>query len=588
MLRRIASMLCMMKSSFRVVASGSCILVATLFSSSPVVYADGNVVLALDGMIVNNSGGGQAGWGGFGRFSYGGNTVGVPTTPGLGRYDAFTLSHSANSGSGVGVNFTMGAPAIDSPRDPFLGTVSPVTAAMFPILDRASFGANFDPTEYVAELVYKPLPGNAASQLNVTFDTTDGFHADGTRAGEQWQWGFFDLINTYNNTQTNGDLDADGFAVARSNMDVLSVDSANFHGQSFMYSAGNPIGDDQPDFNDFEGGPLPVPNGVVQVHLQTVYGDETSQQALIDNWEIKALRIVKLDPDPQEVARLDGKSGFSQRFGAPFQNTTPINIGGTEYIPPATDELSRFTQSGIGNIVLNTSTDSGVGGFGIFQSAASTVFDGTDATMEIRAKLTAPLGAGQSDTIQVVLKDKDGNGTTEAGDFGGDEYHFDIDLNQFNTSTMTTLSIRLDDARLEQAQEFATPGDGELTDFNLYYLGVLTNQGEGLVDLEIESIRVLQSAPTVLQGDFNTDGVVDAADYVMWRNNLGTSNTLPGGISPPGTVTQADYAHWRAHFGETAGGGASSGQAAAVPEPGAWLLCGAILCLLGGCPHRGR
>ena len=71
-------MLCMMKSPFRVVASGSCILVATLFSQLPAVYADGNVVLALDGMIVNNTGGGQPGWGGFGRFNYGDNTVGLP------------------------------------------------------------------------------------------------------------------------------------------------------------------------------------------------------------------------------------------------------------------------------------------------------------------------------------------------------------------------------------------------------------------------------------------------------------------------------------------------------------------------------
>ena len=194
-------MLCMMKSSFRVVASASCILVATLFSPLPAVYAAGNVVLALDGMIVNNTGGGQPGWGGFGRFNYS-NTVGLPVTPGLGQYDAFTISEPGTSGSGVGINFTMGTPSIDSPRDPFLGVISPVTANMFPILDRATFGTNFDPNQYVAELVYKPLPGNTATQLNLTLDSTDGFTAAGLRAGEQWQWNFFDLVNTYNNTQT--------------------------------------------------------------------------------------------------------------------------------------------------------------------------------------------------------------------------------------------------------------------------------------------------------------------------------------------------------------------------------------------------
>jgi hypothetical protein len=555
------------------------VLCSLLWIASGIAHAEGNVVLALDGMIVNNQGGGQAGWGGFGRFSYGGNTIGPPTTASLGPYDAFLLSHTADSGSGVGVNFTLGAPAIDSPRDPFLGPISPVTSSMFPLLDRASFGVNFDPNEYVAELVYKPLPGNTATQLNVTLDTTDGFTADGLHAGEQWQWGFFDLLNTYDNTQTNGDLDEDGFAVSRSNMGVLSQAVANFNGPSFMYSGAlltedghlpTAQRDSTADFNDFEGGPLPVPNGAVQIHLQTVYGG--AQQTLIDNWEIKALRIVKLNPDPLEVARLDGKSGVSLRFGSAFQNTTPINIGGTEYIPNNTDQLSRFNQNGFSNVVLNTAADADVGGFGIFQSAASTVFDGTNATMEIRAKLTAPLGAGQADEIQVVLKDKDGNGTDDAGDFGGDEYHFDVDLNQFNSSTMTTVSLRLDSARVEQAQEFATPGDGMLSDFNLYYLGVLTNQGAGLVDLEIESIRVLLPTPPGINGDYNDNGTVDAADYVVWRKNLGTNNTLPND-STPGSVTQNDYGVWGANFGETVGGGA--GQAAAVPEPSA-LLLGAI------------
>jgi hypothetical protein len=563
-----------MRSTIQVLAiliCSACLLAA----SSRVAEASGNVVLALDGMIVNNQGGGQPGWGGFGRFSYGGNTIGVPTTPGLGPYDAFTLSHIDNSGSGVGVNFTLGTPAIDSPRDPFLGPISPVTAQMFPLLDRASFGANFNPDEYVAELVYKPLASNTATQLNVTLDTSDGFTDSGLRAGEQWQWGFFDLVNTYNNTQANGDLDDDGFAVARSNMGVLSQAAANFNGQSFMYTE-SPLPANQrdmtPDFNDFEGGPLPVPNGAVQIHLQTVYGG--AQQTLIDNWEVKALRIVKLNPDPQEVARLDGKSGFSLRFNSPFERNadTPITVGGTDYFPEATDQLSRFDQNGFTNIVINTDDDDEVGGFGIFQSAASTIFDGTDAAMEIRARLTAPLGDGQADVIQVVAKDKDGSGTAEPDDFGGDEYHFDVDLNQFNTSTMTTISVPFDSARVEQAQEFVLPGDGLLTDFNLYYLGVLTNQGVGLVDLEIESIRIVLPAPPGVAGDYNNNGAVDAADYVLWRNGGPLENE---GVEP-GVVNQADYEFWRSRFGASAGGGGGAGQAAAVPEPSTWLLTVAL------------
>lgn len=32
--------------------------------------------------------------------------------------------------------------------------------------------------------------------------------------------------------------------------------------------------------------------------------------------------------------------------------------------------------------------------------------------------------------------------------------------------------------------------------------------------------------PVAWTGDYNADGIVDAADYVVWRNNEGTNNTL--------------------------------------------------------------
>src|SRR5688572_21918087 len=130
--------------------------IATVFSSSPKACAQGNVVMALDGMIVNNT---------FGRFSYGGMIVGE--SPTLGRYGAFTISEPGNEGSGVGINFTPGFPIITSPRDGFSGPINPVTSQMFPLLDRAGFGTNFDPNEYVAEIVYKPLEGNNSTRLNV-------------------------------------------------------------------------------------------------------------------------------------------------------------------------------------------------------------------------------------------------------------------------------------------------------------------------------------------------------------------------------------------------------------------------------------
>jgi hypothetical protein len=68
-----------------------------------------------------------------------------------------------------------------------------------------------------------------------------------------------------------------------------------------------------------------------------------------------------------------------------------------------------------------------------------------------------------------------------------------------------------------------------------------------------------------LPGDFNHDGSVDAADYVVWRKN-------PGGVYTPD-----DYTAWRANFGATLGSGAGASASdhaisPVVPEPATILL----------------
>jgi hypothetical protein len=77
-----------------------------------------------------------------------------------------------------------------------------------------------------------------------------------------------------------------------------------------------------------------------------------------------------------------------------------------------------------------------------------------------------------------------------------------------------------------------------------------------------------------LDGDYNGDGVVDAADYVVWRENLGTSNPLPNDAIG-GVIGQAQYDQWRANFGATLSGGGSGtaiGARTNVPEPSSIFL----------------
>jgi hypothetical protein len=75
-----------------------------------------------------------------------------------------------------------------------------------------------------------------------------------------------------------------------------------------------------------------------------------------------------------------------------------------------------------------------------------------------------------------------------------------------------------------------------------------------------------------LVGDYNGDGVVDAADYTVWRDHLGQSFSLINRDSAnTGPISQADYDSWVAHFGEHSPG-SGAGAGGAVPEPSALLL----------------
>jgi T5SS/PEP-CTERM-associated repeat protein len=79
-----------------------------------------------------------------------------------------------------------------------------------------------------------------------------------------------------------------------------------------------------------------------------------------------------------------------------------------------------------------------------------------------------------------------------------------------------------------------------------------------------------------IPGDYNEDGAVNAADYTVWRNNLGSVTVLANDDTPG--VGPDDYTRWKNNFGQTAGSGSGANANVPVPEPTtlALVILGAI------------
>lgn len=87
----------------------------------------------------------------------------------------------------------------------------------------------------------------------------------------------------------------------------------------------------------------------------------------------------------------------------------------------------------------------------------------------------------------------------------------------------------------------------------------------------VDNVKVWLSGGGVdLTGDYNQSGVVEAADYIVWRKNVGTQNTLPNDPIG-GTIGMQQYNNWVTHFGRST---ISSGAASqiATPEPSSLAL----------------
>lgn len=87
-----------------------------------------------------------------------------------------------------------------------------------------------------------------------------------------------------------------------------------------------------------------------------------------------------------------------------------------------------------------------------------------------------------------------------------------------------------------------------------------------------------------VQGDYNGNGVVDAADYIVWRDTRESTTDLRADGNGNRSIDDGDFLAWRSNFGKTSNSGSSSSASLAVPEPGGFVL--ALLAATAIIPRR--
>ena len=94
-------------------------------------------------------------------------------------------------------------------------------------------------------------------------------------------------------------------------------------------------------------------------------------------------------------------------------------------------------------------------------------------------------------------------------------------------------------------------GPNNVSTQGFYYLGAF------------EVLENGNAPPLGLAGDYNGDTIVNAADYTVWLDNLGSTTALAADGDGNLTVDAADYGVWKTNFGNSIGTATGS----SIPEP---------------------
>jgi hypothetical protein len=333
--------------------------------------------------------------------------------------------------------------------------------------------------------------------------------------------------------------------------DALIKDSAKVYVRSLQQRNGltNMTVQDNGEFHVFDTFAHTAPN----LGVATITGDPNGPQRA--SGVAEAVGSV-FNLTLKNNAKMSVDSAMDEAFGAQYQGLALSGGNNRGVILPSGGE-SNITISDNASFVVQQNLYMTLASAGTPVGAASTLsIRGPNATVDINGDLymsfDPSLGLENFDpsTIEAVITGNT-HTTIEVGDVAHIQYG--------------NLAVEFDAYSPVGGEMYTLLTANSITGTSFRATSLPTLPAGLSWDLDIGSTSVMLSVTGSLPGvpgDHNGNGIVDAADYVVWRK---TSGMQPG------------YDLWRANFGRTGGAGSLSNLA--VPEPAAWLLlvCGLVL-----------
>ncbi|WP_442481428.1 hypothetical protein [Aeoliella sp. SH292] len=211
------------------------------------------------------------------------------------------------------------------------------------------------------------------------------------------------------------------------------------------------------------------------------------------------------------------------------------------------------------------------------QAVGTVLVDGVGSKWTVRDELTVGSagqgsltisGGGLVSVARALVIDSNLNGDSfidmATGAMLAVKGNGDDTLDQFLTLVGGTDAIRYWDVTTSDWASLATATFG--VEYTLEYI----TAGE-LLGYTLLTVGQQVSLP----GDYNSDGLVDLADYTVWRDHLGSAAPHINDTTP-WSVDSLDYQVWSANFGASTA--ISSSTPHSVPEPSSLL---SLVCIIG-------